>query len=513
MGSKMESRSWYHTIPVVIAASVFLPPVGLVLLWTRRDTETAKKVFGSFAIVGIAGLYAFLVVGPRIFVSNPNQEAHYDQLERHRAQQRAATEEPKEAASPESVETPALPNNANAGTPVASGLPATARRNYWTDFRGPSRDGRYDETRIKTDWPSDGLKPLWRQPIGGGYASFVIADGKAFTIEQRRGQEVVAAYEIESGREIWTNSWQAEFRESAGGDGPRATPTWDDGRVYSLGAAGEFRCIDAKTGKLLWSRNILTENQAKNLDWGMSASPLIVDDKVIVLPGGPTGKSVVAYNKITGQPVWKVLDDQQAYTSPMLVTLAGRRQILVVSARRAMGLVPENGSLLWDYPWVTDFGVNSAQPIIVSDNRVFISAGYGHGAALLEITASGSAFSARAVWENRNMKNKFNSSVLYNGHIYGFDDSIFACIDVGTGERKWKSGRYGFGQVLLANDHLIITTDTGEVVLVKASPDQHLELARFTAIEGKTWNHPAISGGRLLVRNTTEMACFDLRGQ
>ena len=190
--------------------------------------------------------------------------------------------------------------------------------------------------------------PIWKQPIGVGYASFVVADGRAYTIEQRRGQEVVTAYDVTTGRELWTQGWNAEYSDSTG-DGPRATPTWDDGRIYALGATGELRCLDAKTGAVAWGKNILTDNQASNLSWAMAASPLIVDDKVIVLPGGANGKSVVAYNKMTGAPVWKSQNDPQAYVSPMLVTLAGRRQIVVVSASRVMGLAPEDGSLLWSY--------------------------------------------------------------------------------------------------------------------------------------------------------------------
>jgi outer membrane protein assembly factor BamB len=348
---------------------------------------------------------------------------------------------------------------------------------------------------------------VWRQPIGGGYASFVIAQGRAFTIEQRRHQEVATAYDMSTGREIWAHGWDAEFQESLGGDGPRATPTWHEGRVYALGAAGELRCLDAATGKRLWSRNILTDNHAENLQWGMSNAPLIVDDKVIVLPGGPAGQSVVAYNKLTGEPVWKALDDRQAYTSPMLVTLAGKRQILVVAARRAMGLTVDNGTLLWEYPWKTEYDINSAQPIILGPNRVFLSAGYGHGSAVIEIAGDGKV---SEIWVNNRMKNKFSSSVLFEGNIYGFDEAIFACIDAASGELKWKGGRYGYGQVLLAGGNLIITTETGEVALVKATPEAHRELSRFEAVSGKTWNNPAISDGLLLVRNTTEMACFRL---
>ena len=385
-------------------------------------------------------------------------------------------------------------------------------RSYWTDFRGPNRDGRYDELTVQTSWAANGLPQLWKQPIGGGYASFVIAEGRAFTIEQRRAEEMVAAYDVETGRELWKHGWSADFRESMGGDGPRATPTWHDGRVYALGAAGELRCLDAKTGKLIWNRNILKDNAAENLQWGMSASPLIVDNKVIMLPGGTPGKSVVAYNRLTGAPIWKALDDEASYTSPMLVTLAGRRQILVVTMSRAVGLT-EDGEQLWEYPWRNGSGINVSQPIVVGSNRFFISAGYGKGAALVEVSGSGKSFAARTVWENSSMKNKFQSSVLHNGHIYGLDEGILTCVDVATGERKWKGGRYGYGQLLLASNHLIIITESGELVLVRAAPDQHSEIARFPALEGKTWNVPAISNNRLLVRNMTQMAAYNLAAQ
>jgi outer membrane protein assembly factor BamB len=241
----------------------------------------------------------------------------------------------------------------------------------------------------------------------------------------------------------------------------------------------------------------------------MSASPLIVDDKVIMLPGGAMGQSVVAYNRLTGAPIWKALNDEASYTSPMLVTLAGRRQILVVTASRVVGLA-EDGTLLWEYPWRNGSGINVAQPIVAGPNRFFISAGYGKGAALVEVNGAGRSFSARAVWENGSMKNKFNSSVLHNGYVYGLDEGILTCVEVATGERKWKGGRYGYGQLLLASNHLIVITETGELVLVRATPEQHSEVSRFQSLEGKTWNVPAIGNNRLLVRNTTQMACYNL---
>lgn len=382
---------------------------------------------------------------------------------------------------------------------------------YWTDFRGPNRDGHYRERSILTDWPATGLTPIWKQPVGEGYASFVAARGRAFTIEQRGGKEVVAAYDVLTGRELWSVAWDARFNEAMGGDGPRATPTWSDGRVYALGAAGELRCLDDASGRVIWRVNILEDNGADNLYWGMSASPLIVDDTVVVLPGGSKGRSVVAYDRRTGARAWSALDDKAGYSSPMLVTLAGVRQLLVLSASRLIGLTPDRGDVLWDYPWTTQYDVNASQPLVVGESRVFVSTGYDTGAAVVELSPTGTKWAVRELWRNKRMKNQFTSSVLDGGFVYGLDESILACVDVATGELKWKGGRYGYGQVMLASGHLIVLTEDGDLALVRATPERHDEVARFHVLDGKTWNHPAMADGLLLVRNLNQMAAFDLR--
>jgi outer membrane protein assembly factor BamB len=381
---------------------------------------------------------------------------------------------------------------------------------YWTDFRGPTRDGHYRERPIRTDWPAGGLKPLWKQPVGGGYASFTIAGGRAFTIEQRGPEEVVAAYDVVSGRELWTTRWKALFQEYMGGDGPRATPTWSGRRVYALGRS---ESCDARraTGRTVWRTNILEDNGASNLPWGMSGSPLIVDNTVVVLPGGRNGASVAAYDKTSGARVWAAQNDLQSYSSPMLATLAGVRQILVFSASRLMGITPDRGEVLWEVPWKTQFDVHASQPLVLGGNRVFLSSGYGTGAAVIELSHAGDRFTAREVWRNIRMKNQFTSSVLHEGFIYGLDESILACVDAARGDLKWKGGRYGYGQTTLASGHLIVLTEDGDMALVRATPAKHEEIVRFPVLEGKTWNHPAISDGILLVRNLAEMAAFDLR--
>ena len=494
-------------------------------------TLLLRVVAGIVVLAALAaGVAGFLVVafdmqiefagnGFRPLFSFGAPDTHFAALESDRADRRADDGAPVSAAS-DASELSTRSSSATSPAPtIAAGDPASLDRpapaasghaGYWTDFRGPHRDGIYREAAIRTDWPGSGLEPLWKQPVGGGYASFVVADGRAFTIEQRRDQEVVAAYDVDTGAELWTHAWSAHFRETMGGPGPRATPTWHDGRLYALGAAGRFVCLDAATGAVLWERDILTDAGASNLPWAMSGAPLVVDETVIVQPGGSGGWSVAAYDRLTGDIAWHVLDDVQGYTSPMLATLGEVRQIVVVTARRAAGLRPEDGTLLWEHAWTVPVVPNIAQPLVVGDTRLFLSAGYGRGAALVELTRTGDRFTAATVWETNRMKNKFSSSVLIDGYIYGLDESILACIDAATGELMWKGGRYGYGQLLAAGDHLVVLTERGHLVLVRATPDGHEELAGFRAIEGKTWNVPAMAGGRILVRNTRQMAAFDL---
>ena len=469
MSKSSTSRRWWVTVARVLAVALVAVTVVTVIAWA-------------------VGVRVELDGGnlPR-FTQRFDEAAHFAALETDRAAQ------------------PTI-NIAAAMTPLDR-RPET----LWSAFRGSARDGRYDHG-IRTDWPTEGLPLLWQQPIGGGYASFVTADDRLFTIEQRRDQEVVTAYDVATGHELWNHGWDGFFQETMGGDGPRATPTWDDGRLFALGASGELRVLDAATGELRWRTNILSDAGAANLTWAMAASPLVVDGLVVVLPGGRDGRSVVAYDAATGDTVWTALSDVQGYTTPMLVELAGVRQILVVTADRVVGLSVDDGAFLWDHPWATSSGPPSiSMPVMIGADQLFLSAGYGHGGALIEVTDTGGTLSAQERWRTPRMKNRFSASVLYEGHLYGLDESILACLDADTGELAWKGGRYGHGQLLLADGHLVVLTERGDLVLVRATPDGHDEIARFDAIEGKTWNAPIIADGRLFVRNTTEMAAFDIQ--
>src|SRR5687767_5491194 len=345
----------------------------------------ARRVF--FLLVGLAVIGGILyAAGLRIvqsggggiqfaFMKSANQQAAV--IEKHREAQRTQTPPPAPVQpAPQAAAASASPT---AEKPSPAAVTAST---YWTNFRGADRDGHYRQQPVRTDW-GRALAPLWKQPVGSGYASFVIADGRAFTMEQRGGREMAAAYDLATGRELWTSAWNALFREN--GDGPRATPTWHDGRLYVLGATGEFRALDAATGRTLWRTDILADAGAENIDFGMSASPLIVANTVVVLPGGANGQSVVAYDRQSGKRVWGALDDRASYSSPMLVTLAGVRQILTFTAARLAGLSPENGRLLWEFPWST---VNQAsQPLIAGPDRVFVSTGSGPDATMLQLAA------------------------------------------------------------------------------------------------------------------------------
>jgi outer membrane protein assembly factor BamB len=471
--------------------TLWCPPLGLALLWREPGLPLFRRILGTifigfYSLLYAAGIVVILMLffglqyefrgGLLPYLTFRKTLPDYEKLEASRHQQTTTT-------------------------PTNKVLPSGS---YWNGFRGPNRDGHHAQMPIHTNWAARPPRLLWKQPVGGGYASFACGEGRAYTLEQRRHEEAAVAYDIQTGRELWIQTWPAEFQEPLGGDGPRATPAYEHGRIYVIGAIGELRCLDAASGQLLWRRDVLTENHAENLTYGISASPLILGDRLFV----SAGSCAVAYNKETGAPIWNFRGEQAAYSSPMLFD----GYLLVVGRSRALGLQTDSGKLLWEFPWVVLQGNrNIAQPVILSSNRFFLSAGYGTGCAAVEVTRKDSSFVARELWRNKLLKNKFTSSVFWNGFIYGLDEDMLVCLDASTGQRRWKEGRYGYGQLLLAGGHLIILSGDGELALVRADPAAHHEVARFSVIQGKTWNHPAIEDGLLLVRNSFEMACFDLR--
>jgi outer membrane protein assembly factor BamB len=382
-------------------------------------------------------------------------------------------------------------------------------------YRGTRGDGVVNDVRLATDW-STPPRLLWRHPCGGGYAGFAVAGNVAITLEQRRDQEAVVCYDRASGVERWVYAYPALFHRSEpmGGDGPRATPTIFDGAVYSLGATGILVCLDGASGRERWQVNILEDNGAANASWAMSGSPLIVDNCVIVNPGMDparnAGMSLAAYDRKDGKKLWAANNRAAGYSSPTLATLAGRRQILLFDGVGLAGFDPGNGGELWSHPWETMLGMNIIQPLVVGADRVLISSELSNGAALLQIGRQGESFTVEEVWHNRNLASKFSSPVLHERHIFGLNYGILTCLDAATGARLWKDKRYGHGQILLADDVILVLSEKGEVALVATDPAGCRELARLAALDGKTWNTPALAGNQLFVRNHTEMACYEL---
>jgi len=394
------------------------------------------------------------------------------------------------------------------GAPAA--LELTTLPTDFPEYRGRRRDGVVTGPALARDWGARPPRLLWKQPVGGGYAAFAIAGNLAVTIEQRRGEEALVAYDAVSGGERWSYAYPALFHEIMGGNGPRATPTVADGQVYALGGTGKLVCVDALTGKRRWEVDILEGND--NLSWGMCGAPLVYDAYVVVSPGSqrPGRHTLVAYQRATGHKAWEAGQARGAYSSPMLATLAGVRQILLLDGEGLAGYDAGTGQELWRFPWETNQDINVAQPLVLDGDRVFISSGYGVGCALLEITQRDGKWAVQPVWRKRTMRCKFTSPVARGGHLYGLDEGILVCLDEKTGERQWRDGRYGHGQLLLSGDLLVILAESGELALVEASPAAYRELGRIAVFESKTWNCPALANGNVYVRNDQDMACYDL---
>jgi len=427
---------------------------------------------------------------------------------------------PEPPPAPEPVPEPTLTTRAPsvAATPVpAAATPATSAPSVaahadfapsYPQFLGPSRDATLAGPRLARDWAARPPRPLWRQPLGEAWSGFAIADGVAVTQEQRGDEERVVAYELRSGRPLWSHGDPARYSTVIAGTGPRATPLIEGGRVYALGATGLLNALELASGRALWAHDVVRETGATLPEWGKSASPLLAEGRVVVPAGGP-GHALVAFDAASGASAWSAGDGGSSYSSATLLTLAGRRQIVVLNARSLSGHDPATGALLWEHPFPSG-QPNVTMPVPLGPDRLLASVGYGVGSKAYRIAESGGALQATLEWESPRLKSKFANLIVEGGFVYGLDDGVLTCIDPATGERRWKSGRHGHGQLLLVGGLLLVQTEDGELVLVDPSPDAYRELTRFTALDGKTWNPPALAGSLLLVRNDREAAAFEL---
>ena len=378
-------------------------------------------------------------------------------------------------------------------------------------FLGPNRDATVSSVRLDPDWEIHPPELIWRQPMGEAWSGFAVSGNHAVTQEQDGEDELVVCYEFLTGKRIWEHRYPARYENPLGGIGPRATPTIEEDRVYTLGAMGDFFCLSLETGEQFWGYNVLDRHGASLPDWGMAGSPLIYENLVILSVGGPNGRSLVAYHKLNGDFAWGGGSDAAHWSSPVFYEIAGRKQVLIFNYSGMAAHDVSDGSILWEYPWDTDGMPHVAIPVQAPGDRIVLSSGYGKGAEMLQIfNQAGGKQKAKRVWRSLHLKAKFNNFVLKDGFIYGLDDGRLTCIDVETGRRTWKKGRYGHGQNLLVDDLLLLTAEYGEVLLIKPVPGKSLVIGRFQALDGKSWNPPALVDPYLLVRNHLEAALYRL---
>jgi len=389
-------------------------------------------------------------------------------------------------------------------------LTAALANPEWPAFRGADRAARSMGPQISADWAAQPPKQLWKIPVGPGWSSFAVAGRLLFTQEQRGPNETVVCYDADDGREIWKQEIEARLEDPLGGPGPRATPTLADGGLFVTFATGEFLRLNPVTGAVVWKQNLKTIAGRELPMWGFAASPLVTHATAIVHAGGPGDKGLLGFDAASGELRWSAADGKDSYGSPQLNTIAGEELVLMLTNEGLLFLDPATGKERLNYAWKFD-NYRCLQPGVVGDT-ILLPTGMGAGTRAIRITKTDGKLAAEELWTSRNLKPDFTDIVTYQGHAYGIDGGIFTCIDLKTGDRKWKGGRYGKGQVLLLENSglLLIAAEDGRVVLVRADPSAHTEVASFQAIEGKTWNHPVLVGDRLYVRNSQEAACFQL---
>ncbi|HEY7315186.1 MAG TPA: PQQ-binding-like beta-propeller repeat protein [Gemmataceae bacterium] len=402
--------------------------------------------------------------------------------------------------------------------------PAPAANADWPQWRGPNRDGVSPETSLRTDWSPGGPRVLWKQVIGRGFSSVAIVGTRLFTTEEETiaspdgeatgtGHEAVVCRDVRSGAEVWRFHYPNDYSERFG-SGPRSTPAVDGDRIYAVGPTGIFHCLRADTGERLWRHDLLEEFHGRTMQYGVSFSPLVEGDLVYATPGGPDGNAVVAFDKVSGRVVWKALDDPMGYSSPIAVTAAGVRQLLVLTNEALVSLSPTDGKVYWRYPWKTANGFNIATPLAFGD-YVLISSAYGKGCALLEIAAErDGSLCARRVYEHNRLRNYFASSIRWGNHLYGFDEKDLVCMDLHTGVEAWREKgirSFGKGSLLAAAGHLIVLGESGTLWLIEATPAGYREKASCRVSTNKCWTVPVLADGKLYVRDESHLVCLDVR--
>jgi outer membrane protein assembly factor BamB len=397
---------------------------------------------------------------------------------------------------------------------LSAGL--SVRAEDWPCWRGPHRDGISREVGLLKEWPSDGPRQLWKADLAGGFSSVAVVDSRLFTQTREKSSEVVLCLDAATGTEHWRYRYDCDYgayQSFTGGGmprsrtGPRATPTVDRGRVYSLGATGILLCLEAKTGKLVWRKDLLQIAGCDVPRHGYCAPPLVVGQRLYVQAGGTKGKAVAALDCKDGSVVWQALDDPIGQASPVWAEVGGG-QVIFFTGAGAVGVSAKDGKPLWRYPWKTRHDLNIATPI-VADGKVFISSDYGTGGAVFRIPDRGDP---ETVWKSKTMQNHFSTSVLFGGHLYGFSEDRLRCVDFQTGQIKWDRPGLGRGSLVVADGHLIVLGDHGQLVLARATPVKYTPISRCQVFDrdNLTWTVPVLSGGRLFVRHQNAVVALEV---
>lgn len=392
------------------------------------------------------------------------------------------------------------------------GIEAAAQAGDWPQWRGANRDGISKETGLLKEWPAEGPPLLWKASgAGRGYSSFSISKGQLFTLGLRGTREYVIAFDVKTGKELWATPYGTNAFKNDRGDGPRGTPTVDGDRLYALGGNGDLSALEVKTGRIVWTMNMLQKFGGQNITWGISESPLVIGDKILVNAGGPDA-SIVALNKKDGSVVWKSQSDRAGYSSAIALEAGGATQVVFFTHQRALGLDLKTGKLLWDYAKAANNVANAATPI-ARGNRVFITSDYGNGGGLVEIKASGKDVKAEEVYFTKEMRNHHSSSVLIGDHLYGFSGSILTAMHFDTGKIAWRDRSVGKGSLVFADGYLYCLSENGVVGLVEASPESYKEKGRFRIPQDSlpTWAHPVVAGGIFYLRDQDTIYAYDVR--
>ena len=384
-----------------------------------------------------------------------------------------------------------------------SALPSSPR------FLGPNGNGIYDGPELTTDWAANPPQEVWRIDIGSGWSGFATIGNLALTQEQRGDKEMITCYDLHTGELVWAQGYEQRYESTIAGDGPRATPTIDRGLVFTMGASGHLTCTSLATGAMVWQHDLVAAYGARQPEWGFAGSPAVVGEAVLINAGGTNHRLLLAFNRESGELLWSSGGDRAGYSSPQLRTLAGEAVIVLLNQASVTFHRASDGQVLLSEPWKPN-QPNVANPLVLPDDRVLVSSGYGVGASMYQIRADGDRFTATRLWKNIRLKAKFANYVYLDQFVYGLDDGILTCIAIEDGSRQWKKGRYGHGQLVLVRDKLLIQSESGSLHLVLAQPEDRTELASLPVLSGKAWNMMTLAGDLLLMRNHREAVCLRL---